>query len=422
LRQSPHIPAGARAPASLRANFAATFAGNVIFAASQWAVLSLIAKLGSSEMLGRYALALAIVTPVAYLSHMNLRAVLATDVGLARPFGDYLRVRLATTAAGLAVIAGLVLASHYPWPVVSVTLVAGFVLAADNLSDIYYGALQRHERMIPIARSTVARGLLAAAAMGVTLWWTRSLLAAVAAMAAARFAILLAHDVPVATAGESLASSGSRAQWEILRTALPLGVTLMLTSLIGSLPRYAIEHRSGTVELGYFAAVASFLTVGTTVVNALGQSATPRLARYFNDGDRRGFGRLTVKLVAIAILLGLAGVAVAAVLGSSVLRLMYRPAYAAYSGLLVGLMAAGSLNYVASMLGYVITSTRAFNVQVPLLAAAAGASGLASWILVPRLGIAGAAWALAVAWLVQIAGEAAVLAGALPGRGKERPS
>ena len=70
-----------------------------MFAASQWTLLILIAKLGNSVMLGQYALALAIVTPVMQFSHLNLRAVLATDAGETHPFGDYLAVRLGVTTS-----------------------------------------------------------------------------------------------------------------------------------------------------------------------------------------------------------------------------------------------------------------------------------------------------------------------------------
>ena len=92
---------------SLRSNFAWTFAGNAVYAAGQWALLSLIAKRGGSEMLGQYALALAITAPVAMLSHLNLRAVIATDVAGKHPFGDYLVVRFGATLAGFAAIAVL---------------------------------------------------------------------------------------------------------------------------------------------------------------------------------------------------------------------------------------------------------------------------------------------------------------------------
>lgn len=394
-------------------NFTATFAGNALFAASQWAVLSLIAKLGGNEMLGQYALAVAVATPISLFSHLNLRAVLATDVGHTHPFGDYLAVRLATTGLGLAAIVAVALGCSYAWPAPAVILLLGLTLGLDNLSDIYYGLMQRRERMDQIAWSMMARGLLSMTALGAVLWRTGSLLAAVGALAAGRLAVLLLYDRPVATRGESLARTGRRTQAGIFRLALPLGVVLMLASLSANLPRYAIEARLGTAALGWFAAVASFMTVGSTVINALGQAATPRLARCFGSADRRSFARLAWRLCALACLLGAAGVAAALVIGGPVLALVYRPAYAAHAGLLVWAMAAAVATYVAGMLGYVITAARAFAAQAPLLVVVAGASGVASWLLVPRMGLQGAVLALAAAAVTQIAGEILILRGAL---------
>jgi O-antigen/teichoic acid export membrane protein len=47
----------------------------------------------------------------------------------------------------------------------------------------------------------------------------------------------------------------------------------------------------------------------------------------------------------------------------------------------------------------------------------AGASGIASWLLVPRMGLQGAVLALAAAAVTQIAGEILILRGALRRRG-----
>ena len=52
-------------------------------------------------MLGEYALAMAIATPVGLFSHLNLRAVLATDMERRHPFGDYLAVRMGTAGLGI---------------------------------------------------------------------------------------------------------------------------------------------------------------------------------------------------------------------------------------------------------------------------------------------------------------------------------
>jgi O-antigen/teichoic acid export membrane protein len=194
---------------------------------------------------------------------------------------------------------------------------------------------------------------------------------------------------------------------------LPLGAVLMLVALNTNLPRYAIERQLGVAELGAFAAVASFMTAGATVVNALGQAATPRLARHASRGERGLFLRLVMKLGALVLGLGLAGVMAAAVLGKMVLALAYRPEYAGYSRLLLGLMGAAIPGYVAAALGYAVTAARAFDPQVPLFCGVAASSACASWLLVPRFGLAGAALALAVAAAAQIGGQTLILKRAL---------
>ncbi len=390
---------------SLRSNFAWTFAGNVLLSASQWAVLSLIAKLGDREMLGRYALAVAVATPVVMLSHLNLRAVLATDTEYRHSFGDYLAVRLRASAIGLAAIAALAFVSgRGSWTVAAVIFLVGVSLSAETVSDIYYGAMQRRERLDLVARSMIFRGGVSVAALGAVLWATRDLVFSVAALALVRIAVLVAYDLPRGTAGETLPATAPQARREILSAALPLGVVLMLASLNANLPRYAIEYHLGTAELGAFAAVASFITVGRTVMNALGQTATPRLARSFSQRERKQFGRLAAGLAGIALALGVAGVLCAVLIGTFVLAVVFRPEYAAHNSLLIAVMFAAIPMYIAIAIGYLLTSTRAFSAQMPLLAVATGTCALASWLLVPRMGLAGAAAALAIAAVAQTIG------------------
>src|SRR5262245_666474 len=180
--------------ASLRSDFVWTFTGNAVYAAGQWAILSLIAKIGGRETLGQYAWALAVTAPVAMLVHLNLRAVIATDVSHKNAFRDYLSVRLWTTGVGVLAIAVLswVLARSLSMAVV--ILAAGVAQSAENVSDAFYGALQRRQRMDRIALSMMARAGLSVTALGLTLALTHDLALATVALAASRLAILLLYD------------------------------------------------------------------------------------------------------------------------------------------------------------------------------------------------------------------------------------
>jgi len=384
-------------------------AGNVVYAAGQWGILSLLAKLGSSEMLGRYALAVAVATPPAMLAHLNLRAVIATDVGRRHPFHGYLSVRLAASAVAVLAATAIALASGYSAGIAEAIILVAIALGAESVSDAYYGLMQRRERMDQVAGSMMLRAIVCVAALGGALWFTRRLAPALAALAAARLAATVLYDRPRGGAGEDRDRTRLPEQWKIFQTALPLGVALMLVSLTANIPRYAAARWLGLRELGAFAAVAAFIQVGAVTANALGQAATPRLARAFAEGDLATFHRLGRRAVLVSLGMGAAGVACAALLGPFVLTLAYRAEYAAYSGLLVGVMAAGALSYVAIILGYLLTSARSFRPQAPLLAAVAAVSAVASWLLIPKIGLAGAAAAIALSACVQIGGSLVIL-------------
>jgi O-antigen/teichoic acid export membrane protein len=190
----------------------------------------------------------------------------------------------------------------------------------------------------------------------------------------------------------------------ILRQALPLGVVLMLAALSVNLPRYAIEHHLGVRELGIFAAAASFITAGSTMMNALGQAATSRMAHRFASGELGAFRKLGARLAAIGAALGVTGILASMAIGGWALDILYRPEYASYVPVLTALMASAVFTYAAISLGYVLTSTRTFAAQIPLLLAATVVSGAASLWLVPRSGLYGAAAALGLASLTQTGG------------------
>jgi O-antigen/teichoic acid export membrane protein len=141
----------------------------------------------------------------------------------------------------------------------------------------------------------------------------------------------------------------------------------------------------------------------------LGQAATPRLAKFYQEGDRAGFGRMSAQVAGIGVLLALCSVAGSAIAGRWVLGLLFGKEYAAQSGILLALSVAAGAGFVASLLGYVITAGRRFNEQMPLQLAAVAGTSAACLTLVPRWGLMGAAIGIGAGFLVQILGELWVL-------------
>lgn len=413
---------------SLKANFAWTFAGRFVYAGCQWGMLTALAKLGSPEMVGRFSLGLAITAPIIMFSQLQLRGVQATDARGEYQFGHYLALRLAATVCALVVISLVILVSGYRGETALIILGIGLFKALESISDIHYGFMQYRERLDFIAMALMIKGPLLLFVLGMTLKLTGNLFWAVSAMILPAFAVLAVYErrnVRLMIEDEH-GSIRARWQWPRLASlawlALPLGLVMMLLSLNTNFPRYFIERTLGERELGFFAALAYLLVAGNTIVSAMGQSASPRMARYFAGGNIRKYRALLLRLVGLGALLGLGGVTVAGITGKPLLTLLYRPEYALYNSTFVWLMAAGSLIYMASLLGYGMTAARRFRAQLPLFTLVTAVTAAASFYMIPRFGLNGGAIALSLGAGAQIIGSGLIIAQSIYRKQREQQS
>jgi O-antigen/teichoic acid export membrane protein len=397
----------------LKENFAWTLAGNAIYAVCQWGILVAIAKLGTPTMVGQFVLGLAVAAPVFMLTSLQLRVVLTIDARNQYRLGHYIAPRLLGTAVGLVVITSFVFVSHLHRDTAVVVLLVGVAKAVETLSDIIYGFWQKHERFDKIAIALTGRGIGSVAIMTGVLYFTRSMAFAAAATALYWFVWLATYE---RHGTKNLLESVSpkevlRAEWErgkcgrLVMLSLPLGLVMLLVSLNTNIPRYFVEHFCGESALGYFAAMAYTFTAGNTVMAAIGQSAMPRLARYFLS-NRPAFARLLKNMLLLGAVVGISAIGLALFFGPAFLRLVYRADYAQYATVFTRLMVAAAFAYVGSMLGYGMTAAQVFRPQVPLFLAAAAVTTLACWYLVPRLGLTGGAYAVLIGSVFSCAGSA----------------
>jgi len=392
---------------SLKHNFAWTLMGNITYAATQWGIIVVYAKTGTPVTVGIYALALAITAPIYMLTNLQLRGILATDVKNDFSFHDYFRLRLTASLLTLFLICILAIALGYN--ATTSLIIAGIGLSKffESMSDICHGLLQKHEMMKRIAVSMMMRGILSLAVVFVTMWTTGNVVASVFIMACVWFGVLYAYDYKNSKALSGSATSISKlwhlsSHTKLLLTSLPLGFVMMLGSLNSSIPRFFLEKTLGTKELGIFAAMAYLLVAGTTIVNALGQSATPRLAKLYAFNDKKALLNLLLKIQAIVIVLGIAGIGIAYFFGKPILTMVYTKEYADYSTVFTVILLSAVVTYGASILGCFVTATRHFKVQLPVSCVMTLCMALASYILISRHGLMGAAYALIATAVVQL--------------------
>jgi glycosyltransferase involved in cell wall biosynthesis/O-antigen/teichoic acid export membrane protein len=409
--ENAHVAVVAAPP--LRVSFSWTLLGNVIYSACNWGMVSVLAKLGSTAVVGQFALGLAIVSPVFMFTNLQLRAIQATDSRSEFEFADYFTLRCLGAAMGLAAVVGITFLSHFQRSTTIVVLLVAVAKAVESLSDMVAGLLQKIERLDQLAISLIIKGFSSLIAFAVVFWRVRSLAAAVLSMGFTWLLVFILYEVRLTRTGYANESPLFRFNRSVLKElvglSLPLGFVMALGSLYTNIPRYVLQHYLGSSKLGIFASLAYLGTSSTLVINALGQSASARLSRMFADRQSDAFTGLMRKFALFGVLIGVVGVPMGFFLGRPVLSLIYQPEYANHLGAFLVIIATTSIMAVASFLGCGVTAARCFKMQTVVMAASTLATAMLSVVLIPRFGLLGAAFALFVAALVQMAGLALLM-------------
>jgi O-antigen/teichoic acid export membrane protein len=393
---------------SLRANFAWTFAGNVLYGVCQWGMLSVLAKMGNASIVGQFTLGLAVSAPVFMFTNLQLRAVQATDVNAEHGFANYFTLRLFATLLGLLVVAALLPFVGTSSAVRVVILLVSLSKCVECMSDVTAGLLQREEQLKRVAISLMMRGVASVLVFSVTFAYLQSLALSISAMCGVWLAVLLFYDVRNVRAlighhDPFFRFDGSELK-RLALLGLPLGWVAALLSLIMNIPRYFLQHYRGLADQGIFASLAYLLIAISLLVTALSVSVTTRLARLFADGDLRQFVRLLTKLSMLGVLIAVVGVPLMFLVGRPMLTLLYRREYADHVGLLALFVGIAGLYTIGAFLFCGMTATRSFRAQVPVYLTAMLIGAATSSLLVPHYGLIGAALGLLSSMTIQMLG------------------
>jgi O-antigen/teichoic acid export membrane protein len=417
----------------LRHSLTWSLAGNATYVAAQWAMLVVLAKIGTPQMVGQFALGLAICAPLIMFSNLELRAVQATDAIHRYRFGDYLVLRIIATTLAIAALVVIVLVVGYRGQAALTILVIGVAKGFESASDLFYGLFLQHEHVDRMAKSLLIKSPLSLGGLGLGVYLTNSVVGGACGLAIVWAILLFGYD---ARNGARLLKTAYREPADPLPghagpndeperhgitgrlkdlawLALPLGIVGLLVNLYPNIPRYFVEEYSGASALGIFATMAYTVVAGIKLVDSLAQSVGPRLAGHHAAGNEARFRIVLLKAVGIGLSFGAAGVLLVLLVGPELLTLFYGREYAGYPTVFLWLAIAGAIECVATFQYWTITAARRFAIQIPLYGLVACTSVVACIWLVPAAGLRGAAVACVLAAAVRLCGGLAIIASVL---------
>lgn len=404
---------------SLRKSFSWMFVAMAISSVLKWGMVIVLAKVGGAEMVGVWTLAMAICLPVMFLTGLNLESALVTDSRREFAIGQYLGLRLLSSVAMMAIIGFSAWAQvGDDWSTLSCVLLYGLGVAVLSVRTLVLSVAVQNECANVNARSELISSTGSLVALALLLWWSGSLLLALAGIMLFRAAVLLLHDLPVTHSVDRQFHPGQALQFMprlsrgILRLAwvtLPLGIAVAALAYANNMPVYFLEAYHGTETTGYYGGLNAFILALNIFLVPLFSAVGPRLSRDFLD-NRRRFVRLLLQVTGVFLAGGLIMLPMLYLSAPWLLRVALRQEYVAYSHEFVILMGMGVLYVVCQFLGFAIQASRGFWLLLVSQVIVLLASGASSWALVPSYGIWGAVWSRAVTVAIWVLVVVAALA------------
>jgi len=387
------------------------FAGNLVYQACQWLNLVIMAKLLSVEEVGKFALALAISTPVTTSAALNLRNVQVTDTRDEFKFGHFLGAQLTTAVIAIVAVALITVNVSSDPDAVWITLLVCLGQITVTTRGVFIAFNQKHERMDTVALSTAIMGLCSLFVLGLTLYTTRNLIFGVIAMQMAKIVVLMGWDIGATSrlVRQYTSQEPSTFLWpnfnarrvlSLIWIALPLGITGVLLSLYNNIPIYFIAQYLGKESLGYFVPIMALVMAGTMLTRAAGSSALPRLSNYYLH-DIHAYLKLLGKLISLGLVLGVVGAIIVLTFGKHLLHIAFTSDYVEYHALFTWAMMFGMIAYVVTFLGYGMTAMRKFAIQPIANLGAVIVTFGSAFFFIPQYDLLGAVWSLIAGKLTQ---------------------
>ena len=380
----------------LRSKLSWSLFGNIIYALSQWAIVTIIARFGSTQDIGVYSLGLAVTAPIVLFFNFQLSTILATDSKNDFEFNQYYGSRIINSIIAFLVIIFLSFIYSDNKEVVIIIILMGLVKYIESLSDICMGFFQKKDRIDLIGKSQLYRGILTVIIVGLLFFIFRNIIIAVIGLLILMIIRFLIYDLKNVKQFIHIRPVFDNTWYTLLKVAFPLGIVSLINSLNTNIPRYFLEYFSDLSEVGIYSALSYILIASGMIITPISLLVAPRLALAYNNG--RVSQILKINLLAICFSISVFLLIILCVLlqGESILRILYGNEYSQYNHIFTIINFTIFFTSLTTFFNLNIVAARVFKVQPIINFIVTIITLLASFYFINNNGLLGAAYALLI--------------------------
>ena len=282
--------------------------GNFSYLGALWFMSILVVRIGDFEKAGYFSVALTTANIYIALASYTVRLYYAADIEEKFKDNQYILMRIVTTGMSIVLcLIGSMLVGYSQYQIVIIIL---FYLykTGEMLSDILFGALQRHGKLYKSGYSLVLKSVLSLLLFAVALYFTQNLVYSMIVLDIVAVLILLFVDLPmIYKAGIKifpLRRSDLCAAIKIMVICLPLFIVGFCYNIIPSIPRLAFERVYTSEQFGIYSSISTVTVLISTAVNCIAVPFVPKFAEYYHRNDKKSLKRITVCSILIVLLIG----------------------------------------------------------------------------------------------------------------------
>lgn len=371
--------------------------GSVIYLGVQWLQTILVVRLLGYEEAGVFSLAMSVTNIFYALSVYGMKNFQISDIQAKYSAGNYVLSRVVTGVSSLLLCSIFAIINGYEFGQI-VCIVAYMIFKlSETFFDSFLGFYQKHWRMDFMGKSMTMRALLMLIIFPTILWVSKDLLLAIVVMTAAVFCVIILYDLRNAHRLEAihlLANGGCI--WPLLVECLPLAVYSILSTSIGSIPRYFLEVYQGSEKLGIYASVAAPTLIVQMASTYIFNPMVTVFSESYNEKNKGKFLKTLWQCCMAVVVVSIVAVIGAEIFGRFGLRVLYGESILPYEYLLIPLIICTVTTACSWLFCGVLTVLRNFRALLIGNGFAAVGSIILSMVLIPMCDMQGATYALLI--------------------------
>lgn len=388
--------------------------GAFAYAFGVWLTSFIIAKhsgAGNYADAGVFAIAASFGNIFHILSAYGLRQYQVSDTSGEYGDADYIAARVLTVGMGYALcLLTSLLFGYSARQALAINIYMAFH-SCGAFADVLFGVMQRNGRIDLTGKSLLLRGVLTTGAFAAALYLAGELLIALSAAAITALLIVALYDIPNArkwlVRRPSVSDLGGGKPWRLLAVGFPMLLYTVFVTLVTFAPRIILGQLAGEDAVGVFGYIFAPTVVISTFASGILLPFLSRMTDSWKHGDTRRLRKAFLLPFCIMLLVGVVGLAFAKLAGPWMLKLLYDAIVAREVALLMIAVGASTLISLAACCNNLCIVMRKMRALILLNALGLALTMLGCLLLIPRMGMYGAGWAI-------VCGVTAQLVVALP--------